>query len=81
MLKTFAVPIPMLRIEEMTIDFSTKISESTQQSTDEAEKSAYSGSGGGSVMGFSVRVSVSGSKRREIKPHKNIVWILHLIFM
>ena len=61
------VPIPMLRIEEMTIDFSTKISESTQQSTDEAEKSAYSGSGGGSVMGFSVRVSVSGSKETRNK--------------
>ena len=57
----------MLRIEEMTIDFSTKISESTQQITDAKSKFSYSASGGASFMGFSVRVSVSGSKETRNK--------------
>ena len=61
------VPIPILRIEEMTIDFSTKISESTQQITDAKSKFSYSASAGASFMGFSVRVSVSGSKETRNK--------------
>ena len=61
------VPIPMLRIEEMTIDFSTKISESTQQSTDKISKRAFSASGSGRIGPFSVKVSMSGSSKTRDK--------------
>ena len=61
------VPIPMLRIEEMTIDFSTKISESTQKSTDKISKRAFSASGSGRIGPFSVKVSMSGSSKTRDK--------------
>ena len=65
------LPIPMLRIEEMTIDFGVKMTESTESSTETSSErknqSQYGIKMGISSPGFSLSASYSGSSYSHSK--------------